>query len=569
MPNCIIDENYLDIIVENELLDLYSGHPVTYINNKVSEVHIMIDKYDPCLLGRYHYHSLPTCYTVEANVDFDTTGVSQVQNNPYFALYGNQVLVGIVDTGIEYTHEAFLDSTGKSRIATIWDQTVIDESRQPERFGYGAVYEKDDIDRALQAENPYDVVPVRDYHGHGTTIAGIIAGSVNAEKNFTGVVPKAQLMVVKCKPAKKYNKQIYMIPDEVLCYEESDVMLGIRFLTEEAARRNRPLVICICMGSEQGGHDGNSAIASYISYTSQLPRISIVVSSGNEGNSRRHFFGKCANNQVYTDFELNINHKDAEFTMEIWQMNSSRVALEIHTPTGEQIRPVYPRINECREFDFIFESSRVWINNKILETETGDQMIVVRLQNAQEGVWKFRIHNMDGEELTFHAWLPGDGILSEDTFFLNADPDTTISSPGNASMALTVAAYDSIKNAIWSNSSRGYSRNGSVKPDLAAPGVDLLCPVTDGHVMAIEKIGRAYGSATGSGAAAAFAAGIVAMILEWAIVRGNYDSMNGNDIKKLLIRGAKRDVGMGALQYPNNIWGYGKINIYELFDKIR
>ncbi|MDD3240591.1 MAG: S8 family serine peptidase [Lachnospira sp.] len=188
MPNCIIDENYLDIIVENELLDLYSGHPVTYINNKVSEVHIMIDKYDPCLLGRYHYHSLPTCYTVEANVDFDTTGVSQVQNNPYFALYGNQVLVGIVDTGIEYTHEAFLDSTGKSRIATIWDQTVIDESRQPERFGYGAVYEKDDIDRALQAENPYDVVPVRDYHGHGTTIAGIIAGSVNAEKNFTGIV---------------------------------------------------------------------------------------------------------------------------------------------------------------------------------------------------------------------------------------------------------------------------------------------------------------------------------------------------------------------------------------------
>ncbi len=88
-------------------------------------------------------------------------------------------------------------------------------------------------------------------------------------------------------------------------------------------------------------------------------------------------------------------------------------------------------------------------------------------------------------------------------FFLNSSPDTTITAPGNGRRQLTVTAYNQINNSILGESSRGYTRIGLVKPDIAAPGYQLTCAVPGGG----------YGSVTGTGAAAAHAAGIIAMVL--------------------------------------------------------
>ena len=146
-------------------------------------------------------------------------------------------------------------------------------------------------------------------------------------------------------------------------------------------------------------------------------------------------------------------------------------------------------------------------------------------------------------------------MISENTFFINSNPDTTITSPANATNPLTVTAYNQFNDTVLPESGRGYTRTGFVKPDIAAPGFELTCAVP----------GNQYGSITGSGSAAAQAAGIVAMVFEWAIPRGNYTNITGNDVNRLLIRGAQRDSGT---TYPNNIWGYGQIDVNTLFERL-
>ena len=145
-------------------------------------------------------------------------------------------------------------------------------------------------------------------------------------------------------------------------------------------------------------------------------------------------------------------------------------------------------------------------------------------------------------------------MLSNETFFLNSNPDTTITSPGNARHPLTVAAYNQNNDSILPESGRGYTRSGQIKPDISAPGFQITCAVP----------GNQYGTATGTGAAAAHAAGIIAMVFEWAIVRGNYLRMTGNDINRLMISGAFRS---SAYSFPNNIWGYGQVDINQLFER--
>ena len=118
-------------------------------------------------------------------------------------------------------------------------------------------------------------------------------------------------------------------------------------------------------------------------------------------------------------------------------------------------------------------------------------------------------------------------MISEDTFFIESTPDTTITSPGNAYYALTTSAYNQFTDSILITSSRGYTRFGLVKPDIAAPGYEIPCASPN----------NGYLSLTGTGAAAAHASGAVAIVFEWAIIQGNFTSITGNDVNTLIMRG--------------------------------
>lgn len=551
----VLDNNYYDLMINNVSIPMYdTGNNITTLNFRHSLAHVLKTNSDPCNLGVYPYHSFPTLYVPTSTISIEKSGIGTVQRNPFLGLFGQGIIVGVIDTGIDYQHQAFLYNDGTTRILSIWDQSI-QNGPIPDGFTFGTEYRKEIINLALKSDNPLSIVPSVDTNGHGTSIASVIAGKPNAEGTFSGIVPESELVVVKLKDAKQNLKEIFFVPNDTVCFQESDIILGIRYLISFAQSVSRPVVICIALGSSSGGHDGSGALSNYLNYLGRLPGIGLSVSAGNEGNNRRHYFNNTKEPPFYNDFELRVGERDKMFSMEIWPYALGRFAVDISTPNRESTQLIYPTIGSCRMFNFIFTPSVLWVNNFIFEEETGDQLILLRFRDALPGVWSIRIQSIDNEPISFHSWLPSGDLLSNETFFLNPNPDTTITSPGNGLHQLTVTAYNQFNDSILLESSRGYTRSGQVKPDIAAPGYELPCALPRNQ----------YGSITGTGAAAAHTAGAIAMILEWGISRGNYTSMTGYDINRLIIRGARRE---GANVFPNNIWGYGQLDVNNLFRRL-
>ena len=553
--NKVIDENYYDLIINNNIVPSYdTGDNITYINDINSILHVYNDRNDPCDLGRQPYHRFPSIFTLESDLSLEKSNIGKVQRTPYLGLYGLGVIIGIIDTGIDYEHPAFRHNDGSTRILNIWDQSIQD-GKVPEGFTFGSEYSSEQINIALKTANPLELVPTRDTNGHGTAIASIIAGKVSAGDSFAGVVPDSEIVVVKLKEAKRNLHDIFFISEDAVCYQESDILLGLRYLITISQQLKRPLAICVALGTSQSGHDGRGATTSYLDFLSRISRIGIAIPAGNEGNAQRHYFGNASSSLRYEEFELRVDEKDKLFWMEIWPDPLARLAVEIITPTGESTKYIYPSKDNCVENNFIYSKSVVWVNNITIEEETGNQLILVRFRDPIPGVWRFRVDNIEEEAFSFNVWLPNGGLISRDTYFLNPDPNTTITESGNGKNLLTVTAYNQETDSILLQSGRGYTRSGVIKPDIAAPGYNLSCALPNNR----------YGTLTGTGAAAAHTVGIIAMILEWAVVRGNYTSITGSNINTLIIRGARRK---DILVYPNNIWGYGEIDAYNLFIKL-
>lgn len=554
MANQIISEEYADLIIEDRNRSGFIfNYRITSLGGGYSMVNIPVQEIDKCSLSTYGYRAFPSCFTTQSLLSLDASGITQLQRRANLRLFGQGVLVGIIDTGIEYTHEAFINEDNTSRIVSIWDQTINEEGNYQKDFGYGKEFTNEMINLALLSEQPLDIVPSTDEVGHGTGIAGIIAGKESRDKNFRGVVPEAQLVVVKLKKAKNISKSMFEIPEQAECYQETDIMTAVTYLKQKASELKMPIVMCIALGTSQGGHDGRGAISSYLSSITDITGVAVVLPAGNEGNARRHYFGSIVGNNYYDEFEIRVGKNETGFSMEIWETAPDRLAIGITTPSGNYIESIYPSINACRILNPSFEKTTIWVNNFMIEAQTGDQLIVVRLQNPTEGIWSFRLSNIDRVSSNYHAWLPSEGLVSNDTYFIESNPDTTITSPGNAEFPITVTAYNQENNSIILTSSRGFNRVGYIKPDIAAPGMNIPCPI----------LGNRYGTMTGSGAATAHAAGVAAMLFQWGIVEGNNNSMDGIQIKTMLLRGAKRSPE-GTI---NNVWGYGIINIYGVFER--
>jgi len=214
-------------------------------------------------------------------------GITPVIEHPYLGLSGKGVIIGIVDTGIDYTKEVFTHEDGTTKILSLWDQTL-DGPRGPGVY-FGGEFSKEKIQEALKAENPFDIVPSMDTDGHGTFLASVAAGRQTAD--YIGAAPGADLIIVKLRRANQYYiDRFFRPPDEPNLYESSDFLLGVNYIVEKATQLNTPLVLCIGMGSNQGTHDGNSILEDYISFISKIPGYAAVTAAGNESNAKHHTY---------------------------------------------------------------------------------------------------------------------------------------------------------------------------------------------------------------------------------------------------------------------------------------
>jgi subtilisin family serine protease len=421
---------------------------------------------------------------------------------------------------------------------------------------YGTEYTREQINEALQNDNPLSVVPSTDDIGHGTMLAGISGGNEVAESGFMGVAPDAEFAVVKLKPAKQFLKDFFYIPDNAVCFQETDIFLGVQYLYDLSIRLGRPMVICIALGSSQGAHDGLGTLSTYISNISTTPQIGVVVAAGNEGNNRRHYSGRINPTIGYDTVELNVGENEPGFSMELWGSAPDIYSIDILSPSGEYIPRIVAGRNEHRVISFIFEATIIYVDYQMVESQSGEQLILIRFDNPSQGIWRFNVYERGGLNLGFNIWLPMEGFISENTYFIRSDPYTTLLTLGNAVFPLTVTAYNDADDSLYLDSSRGFTRINRIKPEIAAPGVNVTGPTLDGS----------FAPYTGTSVSAAHVTGIAALIYEWGIVRGNLPLMSTVELKNLIIRGAKRDIN---LIYPNRDWGYGILDVFNAFDALR
>lgn len=570
----IYSEDYYDLIIDYNLIENYifpecmqtidARFQIGYYNRQMLP---------PLSLDVYSYSAIPKCYCLTDYSALEVTNILFLQNQPVLDLKGQGVLVGFVDTGIDYTNPVFQNEDGSTRIAAIWDQTiegVAVETKQEqgeeqangeqeneqyvEGFLYGTMYGREEIDQALTLEDPFSRVPTTDTNGHGTFLAGIACGGGNPAKQFVGAAPYATIAVVKCKEAKQNLKDYYFIPSDALCYQENDIMAGVAWLHKLAEQLSMPLVVCISMGTSLGSHTGESPLGLYLNNLGFRRGRVITVSAGNEANARHHFYSG-ATPQV-DQIELAVGASVDGFVLELWASVPNLYQVAVISPTGELFEPVGGPGAGRQEYFFLFENTTVSIEYDIVVGAQANQLAFLRFTTPLEGIWTIRVTARTTIQGGYHMWLPQEELLSGSVYFLRSTPDTTATEPSYATSVVATGACLAKGNSLYPESGRGFSADGEVKPDLAAPGVNVYGP----------GLRDSFVTLTGSSVAAAITAGGCAQLLEWGIVKGQYRTLNSIEMRTILTRSARRTTGR---TYPNPEWGYGTLDVFEALNQLR
>ena len=581
MPDCPFNpaaENIADLIyrfgsLQSERWNNTSSLCADYVSSDYIILHMPLTP-DAVSMRVHSYYMIPSLFSPLDYNAMEASGILSAFNSPALNNQGKGVLIGLVDTGIDYRSPLFQNPDGTTRIAGIWDQSVpIEEDVLPAGVpdyypmggsSYGTEYTREQINEALASDDPLSLVPTQDTIGHGTFLAGLSAGSSIPQEDFTGAAPEAELAVVKLKPAKKYLRDFHLIPSDAPAFQENDIMMGIKYLRMMADRLKKPLVILLAMGSNSGSHIGTSPLSQVTQNYSGFFGIITVIACGNETGAAHHFYASIPAGTEYEDVEIRVGKEEAErgFVLELWAADADTYTVGFISPSGERISRIPIIANNETSIPFLLDATTITVNYQLIEAESGSQLIFMRFQTPAAGIWTVRVYNTQRFKGTFHMWLPVQGMISEETVFLRPDPYSTITVPGNSRLPITVGAYDTSTGGIYIHSSRGFTPNQIVKPELAAPGVNILGP----------SVGRKPGSdtpmttRTGTSAAAAITAGAAANLLGWGIVEGNYPTMSEASVKSYLIRGAQRNP---ALTYPNREFGYGTLDLFQTFLRLR
>lgn len=482
----------------------------------------------------------------------ETSGILQVQRQPYLDLLGRDVILGFVDTGIDYTLDIFRYEDGSTKIHYIYDQTL--QGPSPEPNWLGTEYTEAQINEALKSSNPREIVPHEDTVGHGTFMASVAAGREVGD--FIGAAPDAGIIAVKLRKARQFYLDRYLVPkDQENAYESTAVMLGVEYILSRAKKLNKPVVICIGLGSNFGSHDGYNIFAEYLSGISNLKGVCLCVAAGNESQARHHTQGVISAKGEVQNIDLKIGDREADVYISIWNNVSDRISVSVVSPTGETVGRLPAKAGTSRSTSLIMEPSIIEVAYFFPMEGTGAQMTVIRLTRASPGIWTITLHGDIILSGSYHAWLPMTGFVDPDVEFLSTSPYYTITVPGVMHGAICCGAYDAQQTSLYSRSSWGPTRIETMKPDLVAPGVNIGGFYPNG-----------YGRMDGTSIATAIVAGACALMMQWGVVEENDTAFSTYQIRAYLIRGCSRSEGM---QYPNPQWGYGVLNLMQTFQLMR
>lgn len=479
----------------------------------------------------------------------------QVTERPPF-LSGEGVLVAIIDSGIDYENNLFRKEDGNSRILYLWDQTLERE------FGQEQINEALRLRGEGEAGFPgnrqaaYNVVPSIDVSGHGTAVAAIAAGNGTLEgRAYQGAAPESELIVVKLG-----------LPGETSFPRTTELMRALVYVVRKAQELGRPVAVNVSFGNTYGAHNGSSLLERFLENVSEIGRNVICVGAGNEGAGRGHIQG-VANERTFV--ELEVGNYESTLNVQIWKNYVDEFRILLQSPGGEVAE--VPSLSEnAGKRVVVLENTRILIYLgepapyasvqeiyfdfiPVGQRGRGSSYIV-------DGVWTFTLEPIKVVTGRFYFYLPSATVRSQNTGFFRSTPEITLTIPSTCAKVITVGAYDTTYDAYADFSGRGYvyeSRTiglvlpGGVKPDLVAPGVNILVPDVRGGSMVVS----------GTSFATPFVTGAAALLMEWGIVRGNDRFLYGEKVKAYLRNGARPL--RGEENYPNEKVGWGALCVAE------
>lgn len=471
---------------------------------------------------------------VKINRQLTASCITAVQLPSSYDLLGRGTIAAIIDSGIDYTHVDFRNEDGTTRILALWDQTI--EGTPPDGFLEGAEFTADQLNEALNALQPYAIVPSRDYIGHGTAVAGIAAGNGQASGGENkGVAPLSELLVVKV--GQRGNDTFA---------QSTEIMRAVKYVIDKARALGRPVAVNLSFGMNNGAHDGQSLFEEYLTAMSTEWKSAFVVPTGNEGAAGHHYEG-----MVTADAPTEIVFFTASgieyFYLTLWKDFADTFSVELLLPSGASTGVVTA---EDRRKQIRLGNLLITILYEQPTRYSVRQEVFFQVQansgTIAPGAWLLRIIPQRIVSGAFQVWLPTLEEVTAKTYFSRPAVNDTMTLPATARKVIRVAGYNDRIGSIAAFSGVGSRDDMEQIPDVAAPAVSILAP----------SVGGGYDAFTGTSFAAPFVTGSALLLMEWAIVNGNAPFFYGERIRAYLRLGANRSAG---LRYPNPTFGYGRL----------
>ena len=450
-----------------------------------------------------------------------------------FSLFGKGVLIGVIDSGIDYANLDFRKEDGTTRIIALWDQQL------------EQVYKKQEINEALEKQEPGErvsIVPSVDSTGHGTAVAGIAAGNGRGSGGrYAGAAPESELIVVKMGRARQDG-----FP------RTTELIRGIDFVIRKAMELKMPVAVNISFGNTYGSHDGTSLLERFIDDMANIWKNVICIGTGNEAASAGHAAGVLTEGKEEV-IQLAVENRQTGFSIQIWKNYTDEAEIALISPSGIKVGPFQERLGPQR---FSVEQTEILLYYGEPSPYSTAQEIYVELLPQEAyvgaGVWEIVLTPVRIVSGNYSLWLPSENVLNQGTGLMLPSSQTTLTIPSTAARVISVGAYNSRTFAYADFSGRGgIWQNPDVKPDLAAPGVDVTTVAAGGG----------YAQFTGTSFAVPFVTGGAALLMEWGIIRGNDPYLYGEKVKAYLQRGARPLPGF--TEYPNPQVGYGALCVRE------
>lgn len=522
----------------------YHGLPVTVSTGSIVGVSATVQQILAMLKNEDVVYIEPSRRT-SATLDVSVPAIgADIVHSAMPAITGEGVIIGAIDTGIDYTHLDFrYDSDGdgfeeSSRILSILDQS----------YGlFAGEYSRQDIETDLINGHGSNegIVRQKDTDGHGTHVMGIAAGDgSSSSEGFVGVAPGAWIVMVKT------------------TYFTSDILAGIEYIFDLADAWGLPAVVNLSLGGHEGAHDGTSVFEQGIDELVDGPGRVVVVSAGNEGDQLIH-----VSDTLQGDSSLfYIDPGSWEVELNLWYPGWSRFAITVTGPSGTAV--VTDWQTDSGVVATPFGTVRVDNASAGVNPNNGDHEVLIRLGGLSgSDPWMVAVTDTGGGGGRYDAWIiNGTGVI------LNGDSSSTIDEPGNAHDVITVGAFNS--KAVWPSlssdqnflathplgelayfSSHGPTRDGRTKPDLCAPGAWVAAPLSNdalwyGYLVHPDGV---HTMERGTSMAAPHVSGAAALLLSIN------PQLTAEDVRELLVDTAIRDGSTWSV--PNNDWGWGKLDV--------